>query len=94
MSAESRSGQCKLSLFGSDPGFCIRWPADVLLQKVREGSHRQHASDVCFPEMNNGSGPASEESIKGEGVKTGCVDTIINDVKFFYTNYENGESHR
>ena len=65
-----------------------------LLQKVREGSHRQHASDVCFPEMNNRSGPASEESIQGEGVKTGCVDTIVNDVKFFYTNYENGESHR
>jgi len=39
---------------------------------------------VCAPpKLNNRSGPASDESIQGEGVKTGCVDTIVNDVKFF-----------
>ena len=39
-------------------------------------------------------GPASVESIQGEAVKTGCVDTIVNDVKFFLNKYEHGESHR
>jgi len=30
--------------------------------------------------LNNREAPASGESIQGEGVKTGCVDTIVNDV--------------
>ena len=46
------------------------------------------------PKLNNRSGPASYESIEGEGVKTGRIDTIVNDVKFFLHKYENGESHR
>ena len=44
--------------------------------------------------LNNRSGLASDESIQGEAVKSGCVDTIVNDVKFFLHKYENGESHR
>jgi hypothetical protein len=44
--------------------------------------------------LNNRGGPTSDESIQGEGVKTGCVDTIVNDVRFFLHKYENGESDR
>jgi len=66
----------------------------VFIIKVREGSHRQHASGVCSPEIEYRSGSASDESIQGEGVKTGSVDTIVNDVRFFLHKYENGESHR
>jgi len=46
------------------------------------------------PKLNNRNGPASDESIQAEGVKTGCVDTIVNDVRFFLHKYENGESDR
>jgi hypothetical protein len=53
------------------------------------------AIDLWFgPKLNNRGGTASDESIQGEAVKTGCVDTIVNDVKFFPNKYENGESHR
>ena len=95
MSAESRSGECTLSLFGPDPGFCIRRPADVFVIKVRELTVIATTPAACAPpKLNNRSGPASDESIQGEGVKTGCVDTIVNDVRFFLHKYENGESDR
>ena len=97
MSAESRSGR-RTSLFG--PARVLHSAVGrVFVIKVREGSHRQHARStnamVCAPpKLNNRSGPPSDESIQGEGVKTGCVDTIVNDVRFFLDKYENGESDR
>src|SRR6266496_377681 len=38
------------------------------------------------PKLNNRSGLASDESIQRQAVRIGRVDTIVNDVKFFYTN--------
>jgi hypothetical protein len=46
------------------------------------------------PKLNNRGGPAADESIEGEEVKTGCVDTIVNDINVFLDKYENGESQR
>ena len=94
MSAESRSGKRTLSLFDPDPGFCIRRPAACLLQKSARAVIASTAVACAPPKLNNRSGPPSDESIQGEGVKTGCVDTIVNDVSVFLNKYENGESHR
>ena len=44
--------------------------------------------------LNNRGGTASDESIQGQIVGTGRIDTIVNDVKFFLHKYENGEPHR
>src|SRR5437867_13199115 len=46
------------------------------------------------PRLNNRGRTASDESIQRQAVKTVCIDTIVNDVKFFLHKYEHGESHR
>ena len=94
MSTESRSGKRTLSLFGPARGSAFSGRATFVI-KVREGAVIASTPAACAPpKLNNRNGPASDESIQGEGVKTGCVDTIINDVKFFLHKYEYGESHR
>src|SRR5207248_5240541 len=47
------------------------------------GANGSTRGRVRSPKLNNRSGPASDESSQGEGFRSGCVDTIVNDVKFF-----------
>src|SRR5438477_12071829 len=47
------------------------------------GANGSTRGRVRSPKLNNRGGPASDESSQGEGFRGGCVDTIVNDVKFF-----------
>jgi hypothetical protein len=82
-SRDSRSG------YFQSPNLNKRRSEEAVFWAVKEGS-----SPLKRPKLNNRGGPASDESIEGEEVKTGCVDTIVNDVNVFLNKYENGESHR
>src|SRR6185369_8684893 len=75
------------SAFGGQARVCYKGPRRLTVIATTPAA-------CAPPKLNNRSGPASDESIQGEGVKTGCVDTIVNDVRFFLDKYENGESDR